>query len=195
MEYLTAKQTIGKLRQGKVTDISEAYFSQLVTTGAIPFHTVPGKKRKLYLYDEVKRALANIQDPTRDAQREAVVRKKYLKEKAIKEMDFNLTRKELNVYYLEVIERQKIFEDMTEDKYKKVFNTPRDEWEGETIEECYLLDMEVTKENAIVLELIDCYKEAVESEKPETLEEQDLIIKRVLTHALLSKEFYTLDGI
>jgi len=70
MEYLTAKQTLGKLRQGKVTDISEAYFSQLVSAGALPFHTIPGKKRKLYLYDEVKKALADIQDPSREEQRE-----------------------------------------------------------------------------------------------------------------------------
>ena len=70
MDYLTAKQTIGKLKQGRVTDISEAYFSQLVSMGAIPFHMIPGKKRKLYLYDEVKKALANSRDPSRDAQRE-----------------------------------------------------------------------------------------------------------------------------
>ena len=76
MEYLTAKQTVGKLKQGRVTDISEAYFSQLVKIGAIPHHTVPGKKRKLYLYDEVKEALSRIQDPTRDAQRDAVKAKK-----------------------------------------------------------------------------------------------------------------------
>lgn len=71
MEYITAKQTINKLKQGRVTDISEAYFSQLVSAGAIPNHTIPGKKRKLYLYDEVKKALADIQDPTRNPQREA----------------------------------------------------------------------------------------------------------------------------
>lgn len=71
MEYLTAKQIIGRLKQGRVTDISEAYFSQRVRDGCIPYHTLPGKKRKLYLYDEVKQSLADTQDPTRDAQREA----------------------------------------------------------------------------------------------------------------------------
>ena len=76
MEYLNAKQIIGRLKQGRVTDISEAYFSQLVRDGAIPNHTIPGKKRKMYVYDEVKQALANIQDPTRDAQREANAERK-----------------------------------------------------------------------------------------------------------------------
>jgi hypothetical protein len=76
MEYLTAKQTIGKLKQGRVTDISESYFSQLVKVGAIPYHTIPGKKRKLYLYDEVKKALDGIRDPSRDAQREVHTKKR-----------------------------------------------------------------------------------------------------------------------
>lgn len=76
MEYLTAKQVIGKLKQGRVTDISEAYFSQLVSSGAMPYHIIPGKKRKLYVYDEVKSALKGIQDPSRDAQREANAEKR-----------------------------------------------------------------------------------------------------------------------
>lgn len=76
MEYLTAKQIIGKLKQGRVMDISEAYFSQLVKTGFIPSHTMPGKRRKLYLYDEVKEMLDTIKDPSREPQREANKRKR-----------------------------------------------------------------------------------------------------------------------
>lgn len=111
MEYLTAKQTINKLKQGRVTDISEAYFSQLVSTGALPFHTIPGKKRKLYLYDEVKKALADIQDPTRDAQREAIARKK----KLLQKQNLSKTKEELTQRYssaksLEVIKIEDIKE-------------------------------------------------------------------------------------
>ncbi len=71
MELITAKEVVQKLKQGGTADISTAYFSKLVTKKIIPFHTVPGKKRKMFIYDEAKKALIDSQDPTRDAQREA----------------------------------------------------------------------------------------------------------------------------
>lgn len=80
MEYLNAKQIIGRLKQGRVADISEAYFSQLVRGGYIPYHKLKGKRRKLFLYEEVKKALSDMQDPTRDAQREANARRREKKQ-------------------------------------------------------------------------------------------------------------------
>ena len=106
MEYLTAKQTLGKLKQGRVTDISEAYFSQLVSMGAIPFHTIPGKKRKHYLYDEVKEALANFQDPSRDAQREANAKERVSKQEALNTIADE--RDEINTNYASAMDLMKI---------------------------------------------------------------------------------------
>ena len=75
-EYLTARQVVGKLRQGKVAKISEAYFSQLVHDGVIPAHTLPGKKRKFYRYEEAKAAILGARDPSREPQRQANERKR-----------------------------------------------------------------------------------------------------------------------
>ncbi|WP_292660251.1 hypothetical protein [Nitratifractor sp.] len=75
-EYLTARQVVNKLRQGRVMKISEAYFSQLVAAGVIPYHTIPGKRRKFYLYSETKEAILSARDPSREAQRQANERKR-----------------------------------------------------------------------------------------------------------------------
>ena len=71
MELLNAKETIGRLRMGKVADIGRSYFSKLVKDGYIPYRKAKGRRRKLFVYDEVKQALLDMQDPSRDAQREA----------------------------------------------------------------------------------------------------------------------------
>ena len=75
-KLITGKEVVAKLKQGGAADISTAYFSKIVGMGHIPYHTIPGKKRKLFKYDEAKKALLDMQDPTRDAQREAVALEK-----------------------------------------------------------------------------------------------------------------------
>lgn len=70
MEYLNAKQVIGKLKQGGTCSITESYFSQLVKRGVVPFYTVPGRRRKMYIYAEAKKAVLEAQDPAYDARRE-----------------------------------------------------------------------------------------------------------------------------
>lgn len=80
MDLITAKEVVGKLKQGGTANISTAYFSKLVTIGHIPYHTVAGKKRKMFKYEEAKKALIQSQDPSRDAQREANVLAKENKE-------------------------------------------------------------------------------------------------------------------
>ncbi|ADV45488.1 hypothetical protein [Nitratifractor salsuginis] len=70
-EYLTAREVVGRLKMGKVASFTESYFSQLVRDGAIPYHRKPGKKRRLFIFDEVKEALEGIRDPSRDPQRKA----------------------------------------------------------------------------------------------------------------------------
>jgi hypothetical protein len=62
-EYLSAREVVGRLKMGGVARITEAYFSQLVRDGKIPFHRLPGKRRKVYLYDEVKEAIIEARDP------------------------------------------------------------------------------------------------------------------------------------
>jgi hypothetical protein len=47
-----------------------------VRDGKIPFLRLPGKRRKVYLYDEVKEAIIEARDPSRDAQRKANERRR-----------------------------------------------------------------------------------------------------------------------
>jgi len=72
MKLINAKEVVNKLKQGGAADISEAYFGKLVSMGKIPFHTTPGKKRKMFIYAEAKKGLIESRDPSRDAQREAI---------------------------------------------------------------------------------------------------------------------------
>jgi hypothetical protein len=151
MEYLTAKQTIGKLKQGRVTDISEAYFSQLVSMGAIPFHTIPGKKRKLYLYDEVKIALANIQDPSRDAQREANAEKREANQ-ARKTLEHE--REVINANYQSAMELLKItFEELA----------AHTNYKDDVLEEAKEELKEVQSINLALSELVHEQKEAMQT--------------------------------
>ena len=75
-EYLNAREVLGRLKMGKVADFTQSYFSQLVRDGVIPYHKLPGKKRKMFIYDEVKEAIINARDPSRDPQREANARRR-----------------------------------------------------------------------------------------------------------------------
>ena len=75
-EYLNAREVLGRLKMGKVADFTQSYFSQLVRDGVVPFHKLPGKRRKMFLYDEVKEAIVNARDPSRDPQREANARRR-----------------------------------------------------------------------------------------------------------------------
>jgi len=75
-EYLNAREVLGRLKMGKVADFTQSYFSQLVRDGVVPFHKLPGKRRKMFLYDEVKEAIINARDPSRDPQREANARRR-----------------------------------------------------------------------------------------------------------------------
>jgi len=75
-EYLNAREVLGRLKMGKVADFTQSYFSQLVRDGVIPFHKLQGKKRKMFIYEEVKAAIEGARDPSRDSQREANARRR-----------------------------------------------------------------------------------------------------------------------
>jgi len=94
-EYLNAREVLGRLKMGKVADFSQSYFSQLVRDGMIPFHKLPGKKRKMFIYEEVKAAIEGARDPSRDSQREANARRRKATQSALNpweaiDTDFNV---------------------------------------------------------------------------------------------------------
>ncbi len=70
MELITQAEfarRVGKSRQ---------YINTLVANGAIKVYSVPGKKSKYIKFEEAKKALEDIKDPTRDPQREANKKRK-----------------------------------------------------------------------------------------------------------------------
>jgi len=70
-DLITATKCLSLLKsQDKIT-YSKSYFSQMVTDGKIPSHSKQGSPKKFFKYEEVKQAIEDTKDPTRDAQREA----------------------------------------------------------------------------------------------------------------------------
>lgn len=71
MELITATECVNRLRQAGVFKGKLPYFIQLVNTGWIPHHEKPGSSKRWYRYEEAKAAIREMEDPTRDPQREA----------------------------------------------------------------------------------------------------------------------------
>ena len=188
MEYLNAKQIIGRLKQGKVMDISEAYYSQLVRDGYLPFHKLPKKRRKVYLYAEVKQALLDMRDPSRDPQREAIQRKKDERKKAQK---IEEEKEELQQHYENVIGFMNDIGQLTEDKYKEILLDDRDLWEFETLDECYAQDKKTMDANELILRLIDDYLNRIP--KKCSTRELALVIKEILVYPLLDQDFMSIN--
>jgi hypothetical protein len=76
MELITATECVNKLRQAGVFKGKLPYFIQLANGGYIPHHEKPGSSKRWYRYEEAKAAIKDMEDPTRDAQREANKRKR-----------------------------------------------------------------------------------------------------------------------
>jgi len=76
MELITATECVNKLRQAGAFKGKLPYFISLVNQGWIPHHEKPGSSKRWYMYAEAKTALKDMEDPTRDAQREANERKR-----------------------------------------------------------------------------------------------------------------------
>ena len=76
MKLISGAECVRKMRQAGVYKGKESYFSQLVTKGIIPYHQKKGSPKKWYILDEVKKAIKEWEDPTRDAQREANEKKR-----------------------------------------------------------------------------------------------------------------------
>ncbi len=72
---ITAAECIRKLNKEGI-HMKKGYFSQLHTAGKVPSHSKPNSKKDFYKYEEVVTALEEIKDPTKDAQREANVKKR-----------------------------------------------------------------------------------------------------------------------
>ncbi|QOP42487.1 hypothetical protein FJR45_00355 [Sulfurimonas sediminis] len=71
MKLISGAECVRRLRQAGVYKGKESYFSQLVQKGVIPYHQKEASPKKWYVLDEVKQALKDWEDPSRDAQREA----------------------------------------------------------------------------------------------------------------------------
>ncbi len=188
MEYLNAKQIIGRLKQGKVMDISEAYYSQLVRDGYIPFHKIPKKRRKLYVYSEVKQALLDMRDPSRDPQRQAIQRKKDERKMQIVKEEKN---EKFQHYYENVIGFMNDLGHLTEDEYKKILLADRDLWEFETVDDCYTQDKKTMNANELILSLMDDYLHRIS--KISSIRELDFAIKEILVYALLDQDFLSIN--
>ncbi len=76
MNLITGAECVRKMRQAGVFKGKYSYFSQLVAKGIIPYHEKKGSPKKWYILKEVKEAIKEWEDPTRDAQREANERKR-----------------------------------------------------------------------------------------------------------------------
>lgn len=70
IDLITASKCLEKLAADGIK-YTKGYFSQMTSDGKIPWHPKSGSPKKFYRYNEVKEAIKNTQDPTRDAQREA----------------------------------------------------------------------------------------------------------------------------
>ena len=71
MELITATECVNKLRQAGAFKGKLPYFIQLANGGFIPHHPKPNSSKRWYRYEETKQALKDMEDPRRDAQREA----------------------------------------------------------------------------------------------------------------------------
>ena len=70
INLITANACLAALKKDGIV-YSKSYFPQMVNDGKIPHHAKPPSPKKFFYYDEVKTAIEDHKDPTRDAQREA----------------------------------------------------------------------------------------------------------------------------
>lgn len=70
VNLLTANACLSALKKDGIV-YSKSYFSQMVSDGKIPTHPKPPSPKKFFYYDEVKAAIEEHKDPSRDAQRES----------------------------------------------------------------------------------------------------------------------------
>ncbi len=75
-DLITATQCLKKLKDNDNIKYSKSYFSQMVSDGKIPTHSKLGSPKNFFKYKEVKQAIEDSKDPTRDAQREANIKRK-----------------------------------------------------------------------------------------------------------------------
>ena len=94
MKLISGAECVRRLRQAGVFRGKESYFSQLVQKGVIPYHNKAASPKKWYVLDEVKKALKEWEDPTRDAQREA----NEAKRRALQSVDDKVGQVEQAIY-------------------------------------------------------------------------------------------------
>ncbi|MFA6145157.1 MAG: hypothetical protein WCW84_10505 [Sulfurimonas sp.] len=76
MQLITATECVNRLRQAGIFKGKLPYFIQLANGGFIPYHPKPNSSKRWYRYEEAKQALKDMEDPSREPQREANERKR-----------------------------------------------------------------------------------------------------------------------
>ena len=190
MKLILGKEVVSKFKQGGTADITTAYFSALVTRGVIPFHVQTGKKRKMFIYEEAKKAFLDNRDPSRDAQREAIAFAKAEKKLIEEDLKIEDTKSEMikiNDHYQEVINFHDKFSTLSKNEYIKLLESSES---FENIEDTYHEDQENFTTNEVLISALWGYIEDMQKEKPQTMRELDLIIKRNLVFSMLKETWF-----
>jgi len=193
MKLILGKEVVAKFKQGGTADITTAYFSTLVTRGVIPYHVQTGKKRKMFIYEEAKNAFLENQDPSRDAQREAVTLAKEEKKLLADDTKREDTKSEMikiNDHYQKVVKQHDKLSLLSKEEYMKLLESSGG---YENIEEGYLEEQENITINGAIIDLLWGYIEDMQKEKPRTMNELDLIIKRNLIYSMLDETWFEVD--
>jgi len=145
MKLISGAECVRRLRQAGVFKGKESYFSQLVQKGVIPYHNKAASPKKWYVLDEVKKALKEWEDPTRDAQRDA----NEAKRRALQSVDDKVGQVEQAIYTK--LQTFKDIKELKKDDYnlEELEDMSEDEFEQEI--------REINHDNLLIIEMANDY--------------------------------------
>ena len=164
MKLISGAECVRRLRQAGVFKGKESYFSQLVQKGIIPYHNKAASPKKWYVLDEVKQALKEWEDPTRDAQREANEKKRN---------ELNAKDDQMEKFELQVEKRLQWFNSMPELQIED-FNL--EDLEDMTREEFMQELQEINSNNNLIKEMANDF---VQKARERSDEKIDFIMQSV----------------
>jgi len=164
MKLISGAECVRRLRQAGVFKGKESYFSQLVQKGIIPYHNKAASPKKWYVLDEVKQALKEWEDPTRDAQREANEKKRN---------ELNAKDDQMEKFELQVEKRLQWFNSMPELQIED-FNL--EDLEDMTREEFMQELQEINSNNNLIKEMANDF---VQEARERSDEKIDFIMQSV----------------
>jgi len=172
MKLISGAECVRRLRQAGVFKGKESYFSQLVQKGIIPYHNKAASPKKWYILDEVKQALKEWEDPTRDAQREANEKKRN---------KLNAKDDQMEKFELQVEKRLQWFNSMPELQIKD-FNL--EDLEDMTQEEFMQELQEINSDNNLIKEMANDF---VQEARKRSDEKIDFIMQSITVLDFLNK--------